>query len=135
MFPINVYYKEKSSSALTFDEYQMKYKNNMLTESEFNNLDSDDLEFLWGRGIKDYKKYKVQQEDLLEKSYNTYCLANRNTMMVEIKSVDEFKEFLKECSQKDHILLMTDFAKAEILNKTVFDKSEKEFQKFFHKKK
>ncbi len=62
MFPINVYYKEKSSSALTFDEYQMKYKNNMLTESEFNNLDSDDLEFLWGVELKIIKSIKFNKK-------------------------------------------------------------------------
>lgn len=135
MFPINVYYKEKSSSALTFDEYSNKYKNNILSESEFNNLDSDELEFIFKKGIKKYSDYVKEQENLLEKSYNTYCLANRNTMLIEITSVDTFKSFLKECSEKDHILLMGDFAKAEILNKTIFDKSEKDFLKFFNKKK
>ena len=127
--------KKKSSSALTFEEYSFKYKNNILTESEFNNLDSEELEFIFNSGIKKYSDYTKQQESLLEESFKTYCLANRNTMLIEINSVDEFKSFLKECIDKDHILLMTDFAKAEILNHTVFDQSEKNFLNFFHKKK
>lgn len=135
MFPIKVYYKEKSSSALTFEEYSNKYNNNILSESEFYNLDSEELEFIFNKGIKKYSDYTKQQESLLEESFKTYCLANRNTMMIEINTVDEFKSFLKECSEKDHILLMGDFAKAEILSKTVFDKSEKDFLNFFYNKK
>ena len=135
MFPINLYYKEKLSSVDTFESFSDKYNKNILTEKEFNNLDSEYLEYMFTKGIKTYKDYIKNKESLLESSYKQYCFANRQAMLVEINSVDEFKLFLKECEDKDHILLMDDNTKNELLGKVVYDKSEKDFLKFFYKKK
>ncbi len=135
MFPINLYYKEKLSSVDTFESFSNKYYKSILSETEFKNLDSEYLEYMFTKGIRTYKDYIKNKESLLETSYNQYCFANRQAMLVEINSVDEFKLFLKECEDKDHILLIGDNTKNEILSKIVYDKSEKDFLKFFYKKK
>lgn len=127
MFPINLYYKEKLSSVDTFESFSDKYYKSILSETEFKNLDSEYLQHMFTKGIRTYKDYVKNKESLLETSYNQYCFANRQAMLVEINSVDEFKLFLKECEDKDHILLMSDNAKNEILSKTIYDKSEKDF--------
>lgn len=127
MFPINVYYREKLSSVDTFESFSNKYYKSILSETEFKNLDSDYLEYIFKKGIRTYKDYIKNKESLLETSYNQYCFSNRQAMLVEINSVDEFKLFLKECEDKDHILLMGDNTKNEILSKIVYDKSEKDF--------
>lgn len=127
MFPINVYYKEKLSSVDTFESFSNKYYKSILSEKEFKNLDSEYLEYIFKKGIRTYKDYIKNKESLLESSYSQYCFANRQAMLVEINSLDEFKLFLKECEDKDHILLMSNTTKNEILSKIVYDKSEKDF--------
>ena len=57
MFPINLYYKEKLSSVDTFESFSDKYYKSILSETEFKNLDSEYLQYMFTKGIRTYKDY------------------------------------------------------------------------------